>query len=81
MAEKNIDKNEILSKEIDKDELETVSGGTAGGPGGCTGSYFREKCSATVEQGSWCGSNDWCTVFSEHYICNVYNNHEWDSGN
>ena len=41
MAEKNIDKNEILSKEIDKDELETVSGGTAGGPGGCTGSYFR----------------------------------------
>ena len=60
MAEKNIDKNEILSKEIDKDELETVSGGTAGGPGGCTGSYFREKCDFILEKNS--GTSIWMSA-------------------
>ena len=65
MAEKDIENKKILSRELDKDELEAVSGGTAGGPGACTGSFFEEKCAATVESGSWCASNDWCVALSD----------------
>ena len=40
-------------KELSLDELETVSGGA-------DRDWLREGCAATVEPGSWCGTNDKC---------------------
>ena len=34
--------------------------GSAGGNGNCGFDYYEGACSATVEKGSWCWSNDWC---------------------
>ena len=35
--------------------------------GGCQQCYFREKCSATVENNSWCFSDDYCNMVSSNY--------------
>lgn len=35
--------------------------GSAGGNGNCGFDYYEGPCSATVEKGSWCWSNDYCT--------------------
>ena len=71
-------KNEILQEKLDTEELEAVSGGkkmesgSNNGPkidkhGGCSSNYWKEKCSATVENGSCCWKDDHCSVFSEKY--------------
>ena len=63
-----------LGKELDEDELTAVSGGGCDnpfggspGPGGCKLNYFKKECAATVEEGSWCGTNDWCDQWDERY--------------
>ena len=63
-----------LGKELDEDELTAVSGGGcdtpfggAEGPGGCRYNWYQEQCAATVEEDSWCGSNDWCQTYDETY--------------
>lgn len=50
----------VMNRELDDDELDAVSGGKADGPGGCNYNFYTRKCQATVEEGSWCWSNDWC---------------------
>ena len=71
-------KNEILEEKLDTEELEAVSGGrnqSMKGPenkgvhhhGGCSSNYYKQKCAATVEHGSWCHRDDWCTYWSEEY--------------
>lgn len=58
------------NKELNENELETVSGGIALGHGGCKNAkreYYKEECSATVEEGSWCHKNDYCEFLSERY--------------
>ena len=76
MSDQEKKEQEILNQEMSKDEMETVAGGFCfmwlGRKGGCdtdsSKKYGREickpdgtvNCSATVEEGSWCGSNDAC---------------------
>ena len=43
------------SSQLSVDELEAVSGGA-------DRNWVTEGCAATVEYGSWCGSNDRCVV-------------------
>jgi len=47
-------------KELSLDELEAVSGGA-------DRNWVTEGCAATVEYGSWCGSNDRCVHFEVTY--------------
>lgn len=57
------------NKELIEKELDTVSGGRKG-HGGCQRTketYYDRDCAATVEEGSWCGSNDYCFSWSERY--------------
>ena len=76
-------KNEILNEKLDTEELNAVSGGkppcddglsdedlkilTAERKGNCSGLFYAEKCRATVENGSWCRSNDKCIHFDVKY--------------
>ena len=68
-------KNEILQEKLDAEELEAVSGGANfrsdnakhDGPGGCSSNYYKQKCSATVEEGSHCWRDDFCFHWSENY--------------
>lgn len=66
-----------LNKELDEKELESVSGGKAWGEGGCPSgdrgyAYYKENCKATVEPGSWCGSNDYCDKWDVTYTTNSH---------
>lgn len=70
------EKSEILEGELDMDELEAVSGGfihrgnkkqRTPHVGGCTKDFFSRPCSATVEEGSVCRTDDKCTFSSEFY--------------
>ena len=47
-------------KELSLDELETVSGGA-------DRDWLKEGCAATVEAGSWCGTNDSCVWIDVQY--------------
>ena len=47
-------------QELSLDELEAVSGGE-------DRDWLVDGCCATVEPGSWCGSNDSCVLFSVTY--------------
>lgn len=67
-----------LNRELDDEELSTLSGGArcsvlwaegARGNGNCGGSFYKESCAATVEKGSWCGSNDYCGRYQVVYHC------------
>lgn len=63
-------KEDILNKKVDEKELKEVNGGVgagADGHGGCSGAYYKEICSATVEKDSWCLSDDWCFMFDCTY--------------
>ena len=48
-------------KELSPDELEAVSGGA-------DRDWLEVGCAATVEPGSWCGSNDWCAIIDVTYV-------------
>ena len=52
---------ELEGRELSMDELEAVGGGME------DRDFFEEGCAATVEPHSWCGSNDWCFLFSVVY--------------
>ena len=58
----------LLNRELDEKELDSISGGSAAGPGGCQNNWYIKECAATVEKGSWCGSNDWCDTWDELYV-------------
>lgn len=45
---------------LSTDELEAVSGGA-------DRDWLTDGCAATVEPGSWCGTNDRCVAFSVTY--------------
>ena len=47
-------------KELSPDELEAVSGGA-------DRDWLKEGCAATVEAGSWCGTNDNCVWIDVQY--------------
>ena len=47
-------------KELSLDELETISGGE-------DRDWLIDGCAATVEPGSWCGSNDACIIWDVTY--------------
>ena len=51
---------EADGRELSLDELEAVSGGA-------DRNWATEGCAATVEYGSWCGSNDKCIYWSVTY--------------
>ena len=53
-------KREKDGKELSLDELEAVSGGA-------DRDWLTSGCAATVEPGSWCGSNDMCYVWDVTY--------------
>ena len=68
---------DILDQEIALDDLNAVAGGASSGSANCSISLYRDiyggrgfpNCAATVEDGSWCGSNDACkadAVIYEH---------------
>lgn len=48
------------SEELSTDELAAVSGGA-------DRDWLTDGCAATVEPGSWCGSNDACSIWSVTY--------------
>ena len=58
----------------DDDELEAVSGGA-------DRDWIEDGCSATVEDGSWCGSDDYCiwvdVTYSNYDPCPKGGNHDW----
>lgn len=56
-----------LNRELSEEELETVSAGISKGKGGCQDNYYKEECTATVEEDSWCWSNDWCSKWDSDY--------------
>ena len=47
-------------KELSLDELEAVSGGA-------DRNWATQGCAATVEYGSWCDSNDYCSIWDVTY--------------
>ena len=51
---------ESLGQEIDDDEMDAVAGGA-------DREWLKEGCAATVEPGSWCGSNDYCSLLDVTY--------------
>ncbi len=53
-------KNEQADKELSVEELEAVSGGA-------DRDWSTDGCAATVEAGSWCGSNDSCYIWDVTY--------------
>ena len=59
---------------VDDDELAAVSGGA-------DRDWIEDGCAATVEKGSWCGSDDFCIWFDVTYSnydpCPKGGNHEW----
>lgn len=63
----------IMNRELDDAELDAVSGGTgfitegAEHRGGCQYNFWVQECAATVEKGSWCGSNDYCAKWDVQY--------------
>ena len=61
----------LLNRELDEKELDSISGGSAAGPGGCQNNWYIKECAATVEKGSWCGSNDWCEEWDERYTDHI----------
>ncbi|MDO5326251.1 MAG: hypothetical protein Q4G00_05940 [Clostridia bacterium] len=62
-------------EEVDEDELDAVSGGA-------DRDLDDDGCSASVEKGSWCGSDDYCTWFdvtySNHSFCTDGKKHDWE---
>ena len=73
-------KEEILDQEIELDELDSVVGGVRRNHGGrstdenCTQTHKRSiyeggfaNCAATVEDGSWCETNDACHYSAVKY--------------
>ena len=66
------------SKLLDLDELDAVSGGA-------DRDWCKNGCAATCEYESWCGSNDFCYVFSTTYdnfwaTCPDGHKHEYEHG-
>ena len=53
-------KAHTLDKELSAEELEAVSGGA-------DRDWLKDGCAATVEPGSWCGSNDSCSIWDVTY--------------
>ena len=53
-------KREQDGKELSLDELEAVSGGA-------DRNWATQGCAATVEYGSWCDSNDYCSIWDVTY--------------
>ena len=78
-TKKNMSEEMVFAQELSDDELETVNGGAETGCRcamyQCTGNNFRyiyflnrfPDCAATVEDGSWCWSNDACTLVQVTY--------------
>lgn len=64
---------DLLNSEVNDDELENVSGGCGAPPDVhlCDGPAYNKNCAATVEEGSRCRSNDYCTFSDVSYarIC------------
>ena len=54
-------KREADGRELSLDELEAVTGGA-------DRDWVTDGCAATVEPGSWCGSNDSCVVVDVTYV-------------
>ena len=55
---------EVLSRPVSEEELAVISGA---GNKACSDNYFNRDCAATVEQSSWCASNDSCAVWEVEY--------------
>jgi hypothetical protein len=47
-------------RKLDLDEMDAVAGGA-------DRNWAKDGCAATCEWGSWCGSNDYCYLFSVTY--------------
>ena len=48
------------SEKLDLDELDAISGGA-------DRDWKKDGCAATCEDGSWCGSNDYCMIWDVTY--------------
>ena len=84
MSDQEKREQEIMNQEMNLDEMETVAGGiciAALGRNDYCNSHSSEKyerplynpdgsinCAATVEDGSWCGSNDACYYDEAKYF-------------
>ena len=53
-------KREADGKELSLDELEAIGGGA-------DRDFLKDGCAATMEPGSWCGSNDCCYFWDVTY--------------
>ena len=68
-----LNKEQVFKQEVSDDELEAVAGGKGSG-GECNRNQARDiykggfpNCAATVEEGSWCSSNDACITDAVRY--------------
>ena len=71
---------EVFEQKVSEEELNSVAGGddcgrTAYDHNVCTTAAYRDiywggfpNCAATVEDGSWCGSNDACIADDVKYL-------------
>jgi hypothetical protein len=69
-----LNEEQVFKQALDDDELETVAGGDADSDENCYQYLWRDiyrngfpNCAATVEDGSWCSSNDACLSQSVDY--------------
>ena len=65
---------EVFVQEVSDEEMEAVAGGEGESNSACSDDWSRSiyypsfpNCAATVEDGSWCGSNDACTEAAVKY--------------
>ena len=70
---------EVFIQNVSDEEMEAVAGGHddcgTGQTVNCINEFYRDiyyhgfpNCAATVEEGSWCGSNDACERMSVNYF-------------
>ena len=80
----------IMDQELDLDELDQVAGGDCSlsdqeaDKSRCVKDHFRSRgrhgCAATVEYGSLCSNNDYCTGYAVVYHCH-HDMYDWETGN
>ena len=73
---KKLNEDEALRAAFQADPKAALAAGDYGGGiitegaehrGGCQYNFWVQECAATVEKGSWCGSNDYCAKWEVQY--------------
>lgn len=64
---KEVVKGAVLNQAVSDEELDVAAGGVD--YSNCHRNFFDRSCTATVEQGSLCWTDDYCQAFDSRYQC------------